>query len=148
MWHYRSKDERLIQFSNRYFYNNSITFPASTTSSNGRGVHLVYTEGGIWDRGRSRTNMVEAKRVAELVVEQFKKYPARSLGVASMNANQKEAIENALDELILKEPELQALINDKERPEPFFIKSLENVQGDERDTIIICIGYAKTSSGL
>jgi len=148
VWHYRSKDERLIQFSNRYFYNNSlITFPSSTTNSDGRGVHLIYTENGIWDRGRSRTNLVEAKRVADLVVEQFKKYPNRSLGVASMNASQKEAIENALDELISNKPELQALINNRERPEPFFVKSLENVQGDERDTIIICIGYAKTPTG-
>lgn len=148
VWHYRSKDERLIQFSNRYFYNNSlITFPSSTTDSDGRGVHLIYTENGVWDRGRSRTNMVEAKRVAGLVVEQFKKYPNRSLGVASMNASQKEAIENALDELISNKPGLQALINDRERPEPFFVKSLENVQGDERDTIIICVGYAKTPTG-
>lgn len=147
VWHYRSKDERLIQFSNRYFYNNSlITFPASTTNNEGRGVHLVYTEDGIWDRGRSRTNRVEAKKVAELVVEQFKKYPERSLGVASMNASQKEAIEEALDELISKKPELQ-IFRDTNRPEPFFVKSLENVQGDERDTIIICLGYAKTSTG-
>lgn len=147
VWHYRSKDERLIQFSNRFFYNNSlITFPSSSTENEGRGVHLVYTEDGIWDRGRSRTNRVEAKRVAELVVEQFKKYPDRSLGVASMNASQKEAIENTLDELISTKPELQAFL-DTNRPEPFFIKSLENVQGDERDTIIICIGYAKTSTG-
>lgn len=147
IWHYRSKDERLIQFSNRYFYNNSlITFPASTTNNEGRGVHLVYTEDGIWDRGRSRTNRVEAKKVAELVIEQFKKYPERSLGVASMNASQKEAIEEALDELISKKPELQ-IFRDTNRPEPFFVKSLENVQGDERDTIIICLGYAKTSTG-
>ncbi len=147
VWHYRSKDERLIQFSNRFFYNNSlITFPASTTSSEGRGVHLVYTENGTWDRGRSRTNRIEARRVAEVVVEQFKKYPDRSLGVASMNASQKEAIEDALDELISNKPELLALL-DTNRPEPFFVKSLENVQGDERDTIIICIGYAKTPAG-
>ncbi len=147
VWHYRSKDERLIQFSNRFFYNNSlITFPASTTSTEGRGVHLVYTEDGTWDRGRSRTNKIEAKRVAEIVVEQFKKYPDRSLGVASMNASQKEAIENALDELISNKPELQSFL-DTNRAEPFFVKSLENVQGDERDTIIICIGYAKTPTG-
>ena len=147
VWHYRSKDERLIQFSNRFFYNNSlITFPASTTSNEGRGVHLVYTEGGTWDRGRSRTNLVEARRVAEIVVEQFKKHPDRSLGVASMNASQKEAIENSLDELISNKPEIQALL-DTNRPEPFFVKSLESVQGDERDTIIICIGYAKTPTG-
>jgi len=147
VWHYRSKDERLIQFSNRFFYNNSlITFPASTTSDEGRGVHLIYTEKGTWDRGRSRTNRVEAQRVAELVIEQFKKYPERSLGVASMNASQKEAIEEALDGLISSKPELQAFM-DANRPEPFFVKSLENVQGDERDTIIICIGYAKTPTG-
>lgn len=147
VWHYRSKDERLIQFSNSKFYENSlITFPASTTSGEGRGVHLVHTESGTWDRGRSRTNRVEAKRVAEIIVEQFKKYPERSLGVASMNASQKEAIENALDELITNTPELQAFL-DINRPEPFFIKSLENVQGDERDTIIICVGYAKTPNG-
>lgn len=147
VWHYRSKDERLIQFSNRFFYNGSlITFPASTTSDEGRGVHLVHTGEGTWDRGRSRTNKIEAKRVAEIVVEQFKKYPERSLGVASMNASQKEAIENALDELISNKPDLQAFI-DTNRPEPFFVKSLENVQGDERDTIIISIGYAKTPTG-
>lgn len=148
VWHYRSKDERLIQFSNRYFYNNSlITFPATTTDNENRGVHLVYTENGTWDRGRSRTNIVEARKVAEIVVEHFKKHPERSLGIASMNASQKEAIEIALDELISNKPELQALMNTS-RPEPFFIKSLENVQGDERDTIIICIGYAKTPAGL
>lgn len=147
VWHYRSKDERLIQFSNRYFYNNSlITFPASTTSPDGRGVHLIYTENGTWDRGRSRTNMVEARRVAELVIEHFEKNPNRSLGVASMNASQKEAIETVLDDLVSNKPHLQALM-DINRPEPFFIKALENVQGDERDTIIICIGYAKTPSG-
>lgn len=147
VWHYRSKDERLIQFSNRFFYNNSlITFPASTTNNEGHGVHLVYTEDGIWDRGRSRTNRIEAKRVAEIVLEQFKKYPDRSVGVASMNASQKEAIDSALDELISNKPELQTF-RDTNRPEPFFVKSLENVQGDERDTIIICLGYAKTSTG-
>lgn len=147
VWHYRSKDERLIEFSNNKFYGNSlITFPASTTETEGRGVHLVYTKDGTWDRGKSRTNRIEAKRVAELVVEQLKKYPDRSLGVASMNSSQKEAIENALDELVVNKLELQTLL-DPSRSEPFFVKSLENVQGDERDTIIICVGYAKTPDG-
>jgi len=147
LWHYRSKDERLIKFSNNKFYENSlITFPSATTNNEGRGVHLVYTKDGIWDRGKSRTNRIEAKTVAELVIEHFKNYPDRSLGVVSMNASQKELIENILDELITSKPELQALL-DMDCPEPFFVKSLENVQGDERDTIIICVGYAKTSDG-
>ena len=147
LWHYRSKDERLIKFSNSKFYENSlITFPSATTNNEGRGVHLIYTKDGTWDRGKSRTNRIEAKTVVELIIEHFKNYPNRSLGVVSMNASQKELIENILDEQITSKPELQPLL-DMNRPEPFFVKSLENVQGDERDTIIICIGYAKTPIG-
>lgn len=147
LWHYRSKDERLIKFSNYYFYNNSlITFPSASQDDEGRGVHLIYTSSGTWDRGRSRTNRIEAKKTAETVIEQFQKYPNRTIGVVAMNSSQKEAIECALDELIVNRPDLQAFF-DTSKPEPFFVKSLENVQGDERDTIIISVGYAKTPEG-
>lgn len=147
VWHYRSKDERLIKFSNHYFYNNSlITFPSATQDSEGRGVHLKYTPEGTWDKGKSRTNRIEAKKTAETVIEQFRKYPYRSIGVVAMNAAQKEAIEYALDELVAADPDLQPFL-DTSKPEPFFVKSLENVQGDERDTIIISVGYAKTPDG-
>jgi very-short-patch-repair endonuclease len=146
VWHYRSKDERLIKFSNYNFYNNSlITFPSTTQSTEGRGVHLIYTD-GTWDKGKSRTNRIEAIKTAEAVIEQFKKYPDRSVGVVAMNASQKEAIEYAIDEMITDKPNLLPFM-DPNNPEPFFVKSLENVQGDERDTIIISIGYAKTVEG-
>lgn len=146
-WHYRSRDERLINFSNHYFYNNSlVTFPSATTSSLDRGVRHVLVQDGMWDRGRSRTNRREARRVAELVVEQFERFPDRSLGVVAMNTTQREAIEISLNELIEERPALSALLA-KTRPEPFFIKALENVQGDERDTMLISMGYAKTAAG-
>ncbi len=146
-WHYRSRDERLIKFSNHYFYyeNPLVTFPSSSTTKAGRGVHLVFVPEGVWDRGRSRTNRAEARRVARLLVEHFELFPERSLGVVAMNANQREAIEDAINEEIQDRPDLAAMLD--EGPEPFFVKSLENVQGDERDTMIISVGYGKDGDG-
>lgn len=147
LWHYRSRDERLIKFSNREFYDNTlITFPGVTTDSADRGVHLVYVPDGVWDRGHSRTNRREAAAVADTIIEQLQIYPQRSLGVVALNATQREAIEDAVNERISSRPELQPLLSD-ERAEPYFVKSLENVQGDERDTMIISVGYAKTADG-
>lgn len=146
-WHYRSRDERLISFSNHNFYNNAlVTFPSVTTNSEGQGIHYIYVSNGVWDRGRSRTNRREALKVAEAIIEQLSQYPDRSLGVVAMNTTQREAIEVILNELIEQHPEIVPLLGPN-RIEPFFIKSLENVQGDERDTIIISVGYAKTESG-
>jgi len=145
-WHYRSRDERLIKFSNNYFYDNGlITFPSASTTREGRGVHLIYVPDGVWDRGKSRTNRAEARRVAELVIEHFERFPERSLGVVAMNANQREAIEDAISEELQDRPDLAALLD--EGPEPFFVKSLENVQGDERDAMVISVGYGKDADG-
>lgn len=142
-WHYRSRDERLINFSNYYFYDNRlITFSSPNTGDNGRGVRLEYIPDGVWDRGKSRTNRKEARRVAQLAIEHFKKSPDKSLGVVALNATQREAIEEALDEERAQHSELEPLFSSS-REEPFFIKSLENVQGDERDAMIISIGYGK-----
>jgi very-short-patch-repair endonuclease len=113
-------------------------------------VRLEYLPDGIWDRGGSRTNRAEARRVVELVVEQIERHPGRSIGVVTMNATQREAVEELLDECRRERPDLAPLLQEdrKDRPEPFFIKALENVQGDERDTIIISIGYGRSSAGV
>jgi len=146
-WHYRSRDERLIKFSNHYFYDNMLTtFPAASTSGEDRGVRLEYVPDGIWDRGRSRTNRQEARRVAQLVVQHLEHYPDRSLGVVALNVNQREAIEESLEEILSARLDLAPLL-DPSRSEPFFIKALENVQGDERDTMIISVGYTKAADG-
>lgn len=156
-WHYRSRDESLIAFSNHYFYDNRlITFPStairatptpSAIAPDGHGVRLVFVEDGTWDRGRSRTNRQEALRVAHLVVEQLQRFPDRSIGVVAMNTTQREAIDDILSDLMKDRPDLLPLIDPTRGHEPFFVKSLENVQGDERDTMIISVGYAKTPTG-
>jgi superfamily I DNA and/or RNA helicase len=147
-WHYRSRDERLIKFSNAFFYENRlVTFPSACTDSDGRGVRLVYVPDGVWDRGRSRTNRTEARKVAELVVEHFTRFPHRSLGVVAMNAQQKEAIEDAIAEAVEQRPDILTLMDPASGHEPFFAKSLENVQGDERDAMMISVGYGKDTNG-
>jgi len=146
-WHYRSRDERLINFSNHYFYDNKlITFPSADTNNDGRGISLEYIADGIWDRGKSRTNRREARRAAQLAIDHFKKFPEKSLGIVALNTYQREAIEDALNEELLERPELLPFF-DSSRQEAFFIKSLESVQGDERDVMIISVGYGKNADG-
>jgi very-short-patch-repair endonuclease len=146
-WHYRSRDERLINFSNHYYYENRlVTFPSPTIDAEKSGVKLEYVPDGVWDRGGSRINRKEARRVAKLIIEQLKSEPERTLGVVAFNSSQKEAIEDALEEELQTHTTLAALM-DPERNESFFIKSLENVQGDERDVIMISVGYGKAQDG-
>jgi len=146
-WHYRSRDERLIKFSNYYFYDNRlITFPSACSDGGGQGVKLVHVAEGVWDKGKSRTNRAEARCVAKLVIDHFDKYADRSLGVVAMNIAQREAIEDAISEELRNRPDLESFF-DKSKDAYFFVKSLENVQGDERDTMIISIGYGKDPNG-
>lgn len=143
-WHYRSKHESLITFSNQAFYhNNLITFPSS---DNGPylGTEYVYVEDGVYDRGGSKTNKKEAEKIAQLVMEHFSEKPGQSLGVIAFSEVQANAIEAEL--VILRNSNLRY-----ERffleggNEEFFVKSLENVQGDERDVIFLSVGYAKAA---
>ncbi len=146
-WHYRSRDEKLINFSNHYYYENRlITLPSPQIDSLSSGVVLEYVSDGVWDRGGSRVNRKEARRVATLIIEHFKNDPDKSLGVVALNSSQKEAIEDALEEELINNRDLLAF-TDSEKNDPFFIKSLENVQGDERDVIIISVGYGKAQDG-
>ncbi len=145
-WHYRSRDERLITFSNHFFYEGSLVTWPSPGAPDDRGVQLRYVQNGVWDRGKSKTNRVEARAVAEEIVTQLDSHPERSIGVVALNISQMEAIEDALDEVLLLRGDLAERLY-KDDPEPFFIKALEHVQGDERDTIIISIGFGPDHSG-
>lgn len=147
-WHYRSRHEHLIAFSNIKIYNSQlITFPSSTENAPDCGVEYVYVKDGVYDRGGKKNNIIEARKVADLVFEHFKKHPNRSLGVVTFSEAQQNAVDAAIRQKRLQNPRFDKFfIEDKE--EPFFIKNLENVQGDERDTIIFSIGYAKDSKGI
>ncbi|EGL16336.1 AAA domain-containing protein [Paenibacillus sp. HGF7] len=147
-WHYRSRHEHLIAFSNAKIYNHDlITFPSHIDKVPNHGVEYIYVENGVYDRGGKKCNSREAARVAELVYEHFRNYPDRSLGVVTFSEAQQQAVDAAIRQLRLQNQEYEKFFNE-DKEEAFFIKNLENVQGDERDTIIFSIGYAKDPNGV
>ena len=104
-WHYRSRHEHLIAFSNIKVYNNQlITFPSSAENVPDCGVEYVYVKDGIYDRGGKKNNVVEARKVADLVFEHFKKHPNRSLGVVTFSEAQQNAIDVAIRHKRLQNP--------------------------------------------
>lgn len=147
-WHYRSRHENLIAFSNAKIYKNRlVTFPSNIESGKNNGVEYVYVPEGFYDRGGRKGNVIEAKKVAEMVFEHFKTQPNRSLGIIAFGEVQQYAIENVLRQMRLADQSYEPFF-DESKDEAFFVKSLENVQGDERDTIIFSIGYAKDAAGV
>lgn len=146
-WHYRSRHESLIAFSNAKVYNhNLITFPSTVENLQNQGVEYYYVEDGIYDRGGKKCNVKEAETVARLIMEQASKRPNRSLGVITFSEAQQLEVEKQLMILRLERPDLEGFFAE-DKVEPFFIKNLENVQGDERDTILFSIGYGKDVDG-
>lgn len=144
-WHYRSRYEQLISFSNKNFYdNNLVTFPSSKIDKKDIGVDFYYVN-GIFDR-KSRSNYTEAKFIVDKIYENIRLYPNRSIGVVAFSIAQQNLIEDLLLERRKREPAFEKFFSN-EVTEPFFIKNLETVQGDERDTIIFSIAYARDKKG-
>jgi superfamily I DNA and/or RNA helicase/very-short-patch-repair endonuclease len=145
-WHYRSRHESLITFSNqRYYDSRLITFPSPVTHD--RGVRLEMVS-GIYDRGATRTNRAEADAIVKAIAEHFSDDERRKLtmGIVTFNQTQQRLIETLLDEELRKSPELELRIAEH-GSEKLFIKNLENVQGDERDLILFSIAYGKDAAG-
>ncbi|GEM_PF-160581 len=146
-WHYRSRHESLIAFSNRHYYNDRLlTFPSAHERAEGLGVSQCYLSNGRYDRSATRTNEVEAKAVVADVVRRLLSGDRRSIGVVTFSAAQQGAIEDLLDEERRKSPELEPFFS-TDHPEPVFVKNLENVQGDERDVILFSICYGPDVNG-
>jgi very-short-patch-repair endonuclease/DNA polymerase III delta prime subunit len=145
-WHYRSRHESLIMLSNHEFYVNKLVIFPSPGSKQKMGLVFHHLKDTIYDRGKTRTNPKEAEIVAEAVLEHARKSPRLSLGVASFSSAQRQAIQDALETRRRKHPELEHFFN-AHADEPFFVKNLENVQGDERDVIFISIGYGRSAEG-
>ncbi len=147
-WHYRSRNESLIAFSNHYYYQNRlITFPSPQVED--RAVSLRPVPTGVYDRGKSRTNKAEARAVADEAVKRMRSWlklpegDRPTIGVITFNAQQQSLIQDFLDQSRRDMPELEWFFAD-DRIEPTIVKNLENVQGDERDTILFSITSLKT----
>lgn len=146
LWHYRSKDNELIEFSNRYYYQNRLkTFPGNDNDLE-TGVEFEYVEDGVYDRGESSKNRKEAKRVADLIEKHVEEKPEKSLGVVAFSSKQREAIREELHIRKEQNRELRKFTSG-EGLEQFFVKSLENVQGDERKKMIFSVGYGPDKNG-
>jgi very-short-patch-repair endonuclease len=145
-WHYRSRHESLITFSNhRYYDSRLITFPSPVTNDLAVKLNVVP---GVYDRGATRTNRAEADAIVREIVTHFSDESRRKLtmGVVTFNQTQQRLIESLLDEELRKVPEIEQRIAEH-GPERLFIKNLENVQGDERDLILFSITYGKDAAG-
>jgi hypothetical protein len=143
-WHYRSRDESLINFSNRHIYQNRlVTFPGPGGPPAISHV-LVNQEFGL--DGQEESSSSEIQAVVSLILEHARKTPELSLGVITMGIRHMARLQAALDHALEGHAELGAFF-DTNNNERFFIKNLERVQGDERDAIIISIGYGKDRAG-
>jgi len=145
-WHYRSRHESLISLSNKEFYEDKLVIFPSPGSKTKLGLVFHYLENAVYDRGKTRANPLEAEAVADAVIQHALNNPKQSLGVVAFSTSQMQAIQNALEGRRRKHPEVENFFRSHIH-EPFFVKNLENVQGDERDVIYISIGYGKTEEG-
>ncbi len=145
-WHYRSMHESLITFSNHEFYDGSLnTFPSARIEGPDVGVELFHVP-GVYDRGHTRANLVEAANVVERVLHHQAEHPHLTIGVVTMSVAQQEAVNAALEAAAPDNAELAGMVN-ADRLGGLFVKNLENVQGDERDIIILSVGYGPDASG-
>lgn len=146
-WHYRSRHESLIAVSNSEFYDHRlIVFPSPDAAREEGGLVFRHLPQTSYDRGRSRTNMKEAAAVAQAVLAHARATPGLSLGVAAFSIAQMHAILDQLEMLRRADASCEDFFVGHP-DEPFFVKNLETVQGDERDVIFISIGYGRTADG-
>ncbi|MGR4883769.1 DUF4011 domain-containing protein [Streptomyces sp. LARHCF249] len=146
-WHYRSRHEDLITFSNREFYKNGmVTFPGAVESGSDIGVAFFKAD-GVYDKGGRRDNRREAEEVARRVLHHFDTRPGRSLGVVALSQAQAGTIDECVQQARLARPDLDHCFTE-DRLDGFFVKNLESVQGDERDVMIMSLGYGPDERGI
>lgn len=147
-WHYRSRHESLIAFSNHHYYGGAlVTFPSPVTEDHAVSFHYVK---GIYEKGGARINKIEAKALVADLVGRLKSPGFRdskmTIGVVTFNSEQQTLIEDLLDEERRNNPSIEPYFAEVEL-EPVFVKNLESVQGDERDIMYFSITYGPDLSG-
>lgn len=147
-WHYRSRHGSLIAFSNQEFYDGDlIVFPSPKERHPDMGVRYEYVADGCYEP-RIGINRPEADRIIQAVLQHARTRPERSLGVVALNLKQAELLRTQLEALQERDPDFLSFCTRWSKSlEPLFVKNLENVQGDERDVILISTVYGKDASG-
>lgn len=148
-WHYRSRHESLIAFSNHFYYDNRLhVFPSPHHSSPTLGLKWRHVADGVYDRGGSRSNRREGEEVVAEIMRRLldPELREKSIGVVTFSSAQQRLIEDLMDEARRNNPHVEKFFTDEFR-EPIFIKNLENVQGDERDVIFFSICYGPDAAG-
>lgn len=144
LWHYRSRNEQLIAFSNQEIYNQRlITFPGCRDHMEDTGVEFIYVKDGLYEGRPKNCNAIEAEKCVQMVEEHINKHPDRSLGIIAFSEKQQQAILDAIQDFREEHPKYEFFFRE-DKQNPFFVKNLENVQGDERDTIFFSVGYGYT----
>ncbi|MTH77047.1 DUF3320 domain-containing protein [Paracoccus aestuariivivens] len=149
-WHYRSRDEALIAFSNHNYYGGGlVTFPSPDASGQALRLHRI---DGVYGRGEGRTNRAEADAIVTMVrtrLKEWLKLPEKdrlTLGVIAFNSQQQGLILDLLDAERQADPALEWFFSD-DREEPVIVKNLENIQGDERDVMLFSITFGPDQAG-
>lgn len=146
-WHYRSRSESLISFSNYHIYGNRLhTFPSAETNDNKVSLEIITGPDAFYDRSKSRTNLGEAKAVVNEIFARLRAGHSSSIGVVTFSSAQSTLISDFIDAQLLIESKFESAF-DASKPDYVFVKNLENVQGDERDLILFSIGYGKDATG-
>ena len=144
-WHYRSRHESLIAFSNQAYYGGQlITFPSPVTKD--QAVSFRFVPNGIYMRGAGRTNPVEARAVVAEALRLLQDGSERSLGIVTFNSDQQTLITDLMDKARSEDPALERFFSDDVR-EPVLIRNLENVQGEERDIMLFSLTYGPDQAG-
>lgn len=140
-WCYRGRHESLMAVANQELYNDALLlYPSPLLHDPYFGLHLMYIPETRYDRGSTAVNRLEARAVAEAVVAHYRQTPEKSLGVGTFNIQQQQAILEEVEALWRQHPEIERLLA-RQHTEPFFVKNLETIQGDERDVMLISIGF-------
>ncbi len=146
-YHYRSKHESLINFSNHYFYNDNLyTFPSPNTTNSM--IEFRYIE-----LAENKKNTDISSEELRAIIDTFKEIYSnlqtmkKSVGIIVFNMNQQDVVYDSIVDLLAKDKNLSDIVEAAGSKEPWFVKSLENVQGDERDIIILSIGFRKNAQG-
>jgi len=146
-WHYRSRHESLIAVSNQEFYDgNLVIFPNFNPADPTLGIKYHYLPDTVYQRGKTSSNPLEARAVAEAVFRHARECPALTLGVAAFSVKQMQAVYDEIERMRMEDNSCEDFFGAHPH-EPFFVKNLENVQGDERDVIFISVGYGRDGEG-